>query len=215
MNRMLRTCSVLLLLCAASAHAELYKWVGPDGKVTYSDTPPPKAAARVETKSNTPGATDTTGLPYELAQAVKNHPVTLYTGKDCAACDEGRKLLSGRGIPFTEKTVTSDEDAKQLRQAGGDGTLPLLTIGRAKEIGFEAGAWNRSLTVGGYPETSKLPKNYRNPVATAAAPAPRPAVPRPAVPRQQVADESRRVTAESAATDLPPAIGNAPPGFRF
>lgn len=209
MKRVLHGACALLLLCAAGAHAQLYKWVGPDGKVTYSDTPPPKSAARVEAKSTAAASADTSGLPYELAQAVKNHPVTLYTTNDCFACDEGRRLLSTRGIPFVEKTVTSNEDAAQLRQAGGDGKLPLLTIGRSKERGFEAGAWNSALSAAGYPETSKLPKSYRNPPASAAAPAPKPAA------AKQATAETSRMAPEPAASELPPAIGNAPPGFRF
>lgn len=208
MKRVLQACSVLLLLCAASAHAQLYKWVGPDGKVTYSDTPPPKSAARVETKSSASATADTTGLPYEVAQAVKNHPVTLYTTDDCSACNEGRTLLSGRGVPFVEKTVTSNEDAAELRKAGGDGKLPFLTIGRSKERNFDPSAWNAALTAAGYPETSKLPKTYRNPKVVAAATAPR-------AVKQAAEEKDSRMIAEPAATELPPATGNAPPGFRF
>lgn len=207
MKRVLRICSVLMLLCAASAHAQLYKWVGPDGKVTYSDTPPPKTAARVETKATISGGLDTSNLPYELALAVKSHPVTLYTTKDCSSCDQGRSLLSSRGIPFTEKTVNTPEDAAQFRQSGGDEKLPLLTVGRTKERGFEASAWNNALTVAGYPASSVLPRSYRNPPAVAAAP-------QKQAPAKQE-DTKTKVAAEPAATDLPPATGNAPPGFRF
>jgi len=207
MKRVLRNCSVLMLLCAASAHAQLYKWVGPDGKVTYSDTPPPKTAARVETKAALSSSLDTSNLPYELALAVKNHPVTLYTTKDCGACDEGRSLLSSRGIPFTEKTVNTPKDVAQFREAGGDGKLPLLAIGRIKERGFEASAWNNALTVAGYPASSVLPKSYRNPPAVAAAP-------QKPVPAKQE-DTKTKAVVEPPATDLPPATGNAPPGFRF
>jgi hypothetical protein len=71
----------LALACTATldAHAELYKWVGDDGKVTYSDTPPPRSAKKVEVKEieiSTSGAAD---LPFELAEARKKNPVTLYT----------------------------------------------------------------------------------------------------------------------------------------
>lgn len=208
MKRVLQSCSVLLLICAASAHAQLYKWVGPDGKVTYSDTPPPKAA-KVESKSLPSGASSTAGLPFELAEAVKTHPVTLYTTKDCAACDQGRQLLSQRGIPFREKTVNSAEDLAQFRKAGGGASMPLLTVGRTKETGFEAGAWNMALTSAGYPESSKLPKTYQNPPPEAAAP-------KPVVAKQEHDRRERSATAAAPApTDLPPAVGNAPPGFRF
>jgi len=213
MNRIWRAWPVLLL-CTASAQAQLYKWTGPDGKVTYGDAPP-SSAARIESRpapSGTAAGSDL-ALPYELAQAAKRHPVTLYTTTDCAACDEGRNLLSARGIPFAEKTVTTRDDAAQLRQFGDAGKLPLLAVGRVHESGFEAGAWNSALTAAGYPETSKLPKGYRQPPAVAAAaPAPKPPA---ATAARQPKPDSSRTTAPPAPTDVPPAAGNAPPGFRF
>ncbi|HYD97532.1 MAG TPA: glutaredoxin family protein [Noviherbaspirillum sp.] len=209
MKRVLQSCSLLVLLCAATAHAQLYKWVGPDGKVTYSDVPPTKSAARVETKSLTTDGVSTSDLPFEVAEAMRNQPVTLYTGKNCPPCEEGRKLLSERGIPFAEKTVSSNEDIAQFRQAGGDNQLPLLVVGRNKERGYEFGAWNRLLSSAGYPETSRLPKSYRNPPAQAAAP-------QAAAPeKQESTAPADRAAALPRATDLPPPTGNAPPGFRF
>lgn len=208
MKRLLQSCSVLMLLCAATAHAQLYKWVGPDGKITYSDAPPPKTAAKVETRV-AGGGSGSGDLPFELAEVTRSQPVTLYTTRNCAACDDGRKLLTERGIPFQEKTVNSNEDIARYKQAGGDGNLPMLTIGRSKETGYEAGAWNGALTSAGYPETSKLPRSYRNPVPVAAAPAPQ------AVAAEKSRSPEQSASQPSSATELPPAIGNAPPGFRF
>ncbi|RJF97986.1 glutaredoxin family protein [Noviherbaspirillum saxi] len=208
MKAFLQGCSILLLLCSAAAHAQLYKWVGPDGKVTYSDVPPRSNAAKVENKALAVGEAGGSNLPFELAEAVKAHPVTLYTTRDCAACDEARKFLSERGIPFSEKTVTTNDDIAQYKQAGGEGQLPMMTVGRNKEKGFEAGAWGNVLTAAGYPETSKLPKTYRNPPAQAAAPAPRSV----SITGNKTAETS---ASRPVVTDLPPAIGNAPPGFRF
>ncbi|OWW20000.1 hypothetical protein AYR66_11305 [Noviherbaspirillum denitrificans] len=84
--------------------------------------------------------------------------------------------------------------------------MPLLVVGNFRERAFEAGAWNNVLTTAGYPETSKLPKSYRNPPATAAAP---PTVSEKRPPANTPA------AARPATSDLPPATGNAPPGFRF
>lgn len=209
MKHVLQSCSIILLLCAGAAHAQLYKWVGPDGKVNYSDGPPPTSATRVETKSLTIGGVSASDFPFELAEAMKNSPVTLYTTRNCLPCEDGRKLLAGRGVPYTEKTVNTNEDIAQFRQAGGEGQLPLLTVGRAKERGFESGAWNNALNNAGYPESSKLPKNYRTPPAEAAAPAPKPAE------AKQDRAAGDKAPVNPAATALPPAIGNAPPGFRF
>lgn len=209
MKRILQSCSILMLLCVGSANAQLYKWVGPDGKVTYSDTPPPPVATRVETKSLTTGGVDASDLPFEVAEAVKSHPVTLYTSRNCPPCDEGRRLLAERGIPFNEKTVNSGEDIAQYKQAGGDGQLPFLTVGKFKERAFEAGAWNNVLTTAGYPETSRLPKSYRNPPAQPASP------PAPVAEKRENGNGGTTRASKPAATDLPPPTGNAPPGFRF
>src|SRR3954447_6585399 len=98
--RATRPILAMLLLSAAAAHAQLYKWVGPDGKVTYSDAPPPAAARKMEAKPLVSSVGGTADLPFELAEAVRNSPVTLYTAAKCGPCDEGRALLSARGIPF-------------------------------------------------------------------------------------------------------------------
>lgn len=208
MKVLLHALPFVLVLCAGAAQAQLYKWVGPDGKITYSDTPPPPAAAHVETRPLATATGSAVELPYEVAQAVRNHPVVLYTTPNCTPCDSGRKLLTERGIPFNEKTVISNEDVQQLRAAGGDTNLPLLTIGRARERGFEANGWNNALTIAGYPSASRLPRGYRN------------AAPEPAAPRAEPAQAKQEPTpapmeTSQSPTELPPAVGNAPPGFRF
>lgn len=199
----------MLLVCAASAHAQLYKWVGPDGKITYSDVSPPSVATRVETRSIQAGGPNVVDLPFEVAEAAKGHPVTLYSTRNCIPCDDGRKLLTERGIPFSEKTVNTADDMAQLRQVGGDGQLPMLTVGRVREHGFASNAWHAALTAAGYPETSRLPKTYRHPPAEAATPAPKAAM------KQDGAQSTEKTASTPSATELPPAIGNAPPGFRF
>ncbi|MGB7481272.1 MAG: glutaredoxin family protein [Burkholderiaceae bacterium] len=190
------------LLWAAGASAQLYKSVGPDGRVTYSDTPPPSAARVERTLPNRTRQTD--ALPPELAAARHKNPVTLYTTENCKPCSEGRALLQQRGIPFAEKTVHSNEDLAALRQAGGDQQLPLLTVGSQKQQGFEADAWHATLAAAGYPETSQLPKSYQNPAAVPAAPPKPVAAAKPPAPEQN-----------AGAAPPPPPAGNAPPGFQF
>ena len=195
-----------LSLCVASAHAQLYKWVGPDGKVNYTDVPPSSSASKVEQKASSGGGSGYGDLPYEVSEAVKANPVTLYTTASCPACDEGRRMLNQRGIPFKEKTVASSDDIAQLKQAGGTSQLPFLAVGRAKQTGFQADAWGAALTTAAYPETSKLPKTYRSPAAEPAAPKPLAAARR---------DQKSESAAAAPNGDVAPATGNAPPGFRF
>lgn len=207
-----------LLLCATAANAQLYKWTAPDGKITYTDMPPPTAAGRVEERNldsaNTRGAPGTASLPFDLAQATKNSPVTLYTTADCTPCTEGRKMLSQRGIPFVEKTVSNREDVEAFRKAAGaNAQVPVLMVGRAKHEGFSTATWNTALTSAGYPESNKLPRTYRNPPAQAAAPR------TTAVTEQSVTPSAPAAPAAPAEPSSPfdsaPAAGNAPPGFRF
>ena len=98
-----------VLCLTASASFAQYKYVGPDGRVVYSDQQPPPAAKGVPkppVAGNVASPTSTTSsLPYALQQPVKTFPVTIYTTSDCDACNLGRALLSKRGIPFSEKTV--------------------------------------------------------------------------------------------------------------
>lgn len=42
--------AVAILLATATVAAQVYKWVDKDGKVQYSDTPPPASATKTEAK---------------------------------------------------------------------------------------------------------------------------------------------------------------------
>jgi glutaredoxin len=89
-------------------------------------------------------------------------PVLLYTTARCDACDQGRALLRERGIPFTEYTVNTAEDEKQLHQvSGGKGELPLLLVGKRKITGFQAAAWQEALSAADYPRQKLLPPGYQ------------------------------------------------------
>lgn len=193
---------ILFLFFISSANAQMYRWVGADGRVTYSDKPPPSSVGKQQQKPIISGEASGDGLNYALSELAKNFPVALYTSSGCAPCDEGRLLLKNRGIPFSERTISSNEDIARMKQAGGDGRIPFLTVGRNPQSGFESGSWNAALSAAGYPVTSQLPANYQfSP--------PQPAAP-PSIPMQQTP-----VEASKPATAPPPAQGTAIPGFRF
>jgi hypothetical protein len=105
----------------------------------------------------------------------------------------GRALLVSRGVPFSEKTVTTDDDIDALKRLAGAATLPFLTIGGQQLRGFSEVEWAQFLDAAGYPRSSQLPAGYTfrpaTPlVAAQAAQAPqRPATPRPSVEAPQPA----------------------------
>lgn len=193
----------LASLCSLPAWS-LYKVVGPDGKVTYTDRPPTTG-----TQSTTPVAAGNSsaggipGLPYELQQVASRFPVTLYTSSNCSPCDSGRNFLNQRGIPFVERTVSTAADIDALTRLEGLSQVPVLRIGGQRLTGFSEAEWGSYLDIAGYPKQSRLPSSYRNPpaaplVTPAAAPQPAETAPAPA-PRTEPAAPA----------------GNAPPGFRF
>jgi len=162
--------SLIVFMMSVSAQAQVYKWVDADGKVTYSDVPPPKTAVKVETRSFSSSDESNVALPFELSQAVKSMPVTLYSASNCQICDDGRNFLKQNGIPFSERTVTTNGDFEKLNNISGGVQLPVLLIGKTKLVGYGFTQWRTSLTQAGYPESNILPADYQYPAPQPAAP---------------------------------------------
>jgi len=187
---------------------QIFRIVGPDGRITFSDKAPLEANARASTATAMPmpsAAADNSALPFELRQAASRYPVTLYTGPGCAPCVSGRTLLSGRGIPFTEKTVTTNEDIDALKRLAGAPSLPFLTIGGQQLKGFSEIEWVQFLDAAGYPKSSQLPSSYSPPPATALVTAQQPQSP------VQPAPEAPRAAAPAPVA----APADNPAGIRF
>ena len=159
----------------------VYRIVGPDGKVTFSDRAPTEDAAPTLSGSYDAAPAAGGSLPYALQQVASRFPVTLYTGTDCAPCDSARSLLSGRGVPFSERSVSSNEDINALKNLSGNASLPFATIGRQHLTGFSTSEWTQYLDAAGYPKKSELPSNYHPPAVMPLVPA-KPLQPAPAAP---------------------------------
>lgn len=184
---------------------QVYRIVGPDGKVTFSDVRPPTNAKVNETAAKGTGGASAAGLPFELKQVAQKYPVLLYTSDNCGTCSTARSLLSNRGIPFNEKTVTTQQDAEALKRLSGEAMLPFLTIGSQQLKGFSDMEWTQFLNAAGYPAKSVLPASYRQPAPTplvAVAAAPEASAPKPAAKPGSAPVET-------------PVISNSPSGIRF
>ncbi|MDO8375638.1 MAG: glutaredoxin family protein [Aquabacterium sp.] len=175
-----------LLLAAGASHAQ-YKVVGPDGRITYTDRPvaaEPGAQVQALRRDASP-ASSSPLLPIELREPVARFPVTLFTSSDCPPCDSGRKLLQQRGVPYSERLVSSDDDIAALQRLSGGRTVPALTVGSQALRGFQETDWQGTLDLAGYPKTSRLPRGW-------APPPPAPLVtraPEPAAPAQRAPAE--------------------------
>lgn len=197
-----------LLLGAMPAAQAQYKVIGPDGRVTYTDRPPTQAGHKVQAIRRdglvTGEADAAAALPLALRQPVARFPVLLVTGADCSPCDRGRQLLQARGIPYTERSVSSDEDAQALQRLSGALTLPSLQVGGQWLRGLLDSDWQSTLDLAGYPKESALPRTWR------------PAAVAPLAPRPTAANAPATPAADSArpATPAEPGAGSGP-AIRF
>lgn len=214
--------AVCLALAPSQASAQ-YKWIGADGRVNYSDIPPPPDHRRLlrapggAASAEAPSSGDAR-LPYALRTAAHRYPVVLHTAADCAPCEQGRDHLARRGVPFVEKSVRTRADIEAFSTLGYTETqFPAVSVGRERMVGFEASRWDQMLDAAGYPKSSMLPANVvartvepmlDKPPAHAEAPQPD--------PRERAAalGDARR-SIDAAGLLLPAAHHGELDGFRF
>lgn len=149
----------LALLAQAPVHADqLYRWVDADGRVHYTDKPPPPTARNAERKRLGDKPPEQ-GLPYAVQEAKRKFPVTVYVAEDCGdACKQAVAYLSKRGVPHAQKDARDAAAGEALAKlTGGKLEVPVMTVGSNVVRGYEEGAWRRALDAAGYPSSAVLP----------------------------------------------------------
>ncbi len=149
------TLLLLSLLCVGLVQAQTFRWVDQDGKVHFGDRPPPTAAGKVQERKPMAPAADKQ-VSYAMRQAMTNFPVTLYVSKNCGeGCKDGHDYLNKRGVPFSEKTVSTQEDIDALKKlsGGSEAEVPVLQVGPKHARGWLQSEWQRLLDAAGYPKS--------------------------------------------------------------
>ena len=185
---------------------QVYKSVDKNGRVTYSEVPPlPGSGDKLTADSASSGS-----LPYALQQVVSRYPVTLYTTAECSPCINARLMLTQRGVPFIERTVSSDDDIAAYKRLNSENNFPLVTIAGQQLKGYEETEWTKYLDAAGYPKSSTLPRNYRNAEATSLTP-------KKAVEKaeKEAADKPAPTRAARPAAARPQEPNNNPAGIKF
>lgn len=151
----------MLLACASVAVAgaqTVYKSVGPDGRVVYSDHPP--ANGRVEktmTFENLPSSELPASSSSYVEQLRRMHardaaaqasaatsagagPV-LYAAAWCGYCKKARAWLGGHGVAYREVDVETPAGVEAFAQAGGGRGIPLLVANGRRVQGWSPAAY--------------------------------------------------------------------------
>ena len=146
----------LAVALVAPAHAAMYKWVDAQGRVQYSDTPPPPNARKAEEHKVVPNTIQTTGAPFAVQEAAKRNPVILWTSDCGELCTRARDYLARRGVPHSVRNPSRQSEQAVWKQvSGGDNSIPLLVIGASQKLkGFDEGQWSAALDSAGYPRSA-------------------------------------------------------------
>ena len=157
-NRLQPALVLALLLGIASDIAsgqvqQVYRYVDIDGKVVYSDKPPPPNAKDAQAKRVTANSIETSALSYATQQAQERYPVTLYSFACGVVCDTAQGMLNKRGVPHTVVDVSAGDGADRLKKLSGSLDAPALQVGEQYSVGFNETKWQGMLSDAGYPKT--------------------------------------------------------------
>lgn len=149
---------IVLASAAGAALAQLYRWTDEKGRTHISDTPPPASAKNVQKKAMPKSAAPEEQVHFEVALAMKDFPVVLYTSPKCGdLCGQAREALNKRGVPFKEVQVWNQETAEELKKVSGAVEVPTTLVGRQTHVGFEQAVFDALLDSAGYPRAGTVP----------------------------------------------------------
>ena len=161
----MKTAFVLSLLAVAIMASmtvdaqQVYRWVDADGRVQYSDQPPPAGTKNVQEKNVGGNSIQNNDLSLVAQDAQKKNPVTVYTSECGEACDAAKAYLNKRGIPHTVVDPTrSLELNKKFKEETGGVVVPVLKVGDKRLAGWSESSWASSLDAAGYPKTPPFSK---------------------------------------------------------
>ena len=130
----------LLLLMAGTVQSEIYKWVGADGRINFSNSPPPEGNVEiVKPKPNTYQSRklQNSGKGPSSAKSGSHKRVIMYSAVWCGICKHARRYFKKNKIPFKEYDVeTSSKGRSDYKLLRGRG-VPIIMIGKKRMNGFD------------------------------------------------------------------------------
>lgn len=124
---------LLLLALGMEAHAVVYKIVGADGRVSYTDKEPEATSTEKTEKLK---LQTYTGAPSvsSMKDAVKR--VTILSAQWCGQCTRAKAYMKSRKIDFEEWDVDKSDYARaKMNELGAKG-VPVILVGKQKMVGF-------------------------------------------------------------------------------
>lgn len=158
MRSLLPAFLALAYVCASDAQTTttLYKSVGPDGKVVYSDRPDAKARdAKVLTFHNLPASplsAQTLAYIEQLQKSADQRAsspppadVVLFSAVWCGYCKQAKAYLASKQVAYREFDIDTKEGLAFFAHAGGKSGVPLLLVNGQRVSGFSPAAYDALL----------------------------------------------------------------------
>ena len=150
---------------------QVYRYQDSQGRIVYSDKPPPAEARNAESKRVGANFIETDQAPLEARMAVERYPVTLFTFDCGEGCQKAEALLNRRGGPFATVYVQDPANAARLEALTGEMTAPVLQVGdKLVAKGFNEARWTAMLDEAGYPKAPAPRRTAPGPRAPEAPP---------------------------------------------
>ena len=175
--------AIVVAALAAAQAQQVFRYVDKDGKVVYTDRPPPADSKEVQAKRLSPNFIENNAVPLATTQAMDRFPVTLYTFSCGLVCTNAEGLLNRRGVPFSTVNVEEPKGADQLQKLTGEQQAPVLQVGdKIIAKGFNEARWTALLDEAGYPKSPPRRIAARPQIESASSPPPAPAEATQALP---------------------------------
>ncbi|QLI82398.1 DUF4124 domain-containing protein [Chitinibacter fontanus] len=150
---------LLAMVYAATATAgKVYQWRDADGRVYYSDQPPPQVVAKErQIRPNTIG--NASQAQSKASKVAAEDEIVLWVSANCEpACSQALAILDQRNVRYEVKNADPSNEKSMLGFFNAAGTMqarpPILIIGKNVLKEWNSPVWQAELSKAGYP----LPK---------------------------------------------------------
>lgn len=139
----------LLTAFAADSSAQVYRWVDANGRVHYTEKPPPGVASSVvQPRINSYGGSAPAADSARVA-AASQPEVIMYATDWCPYCRQAREHFARQGIAYREVDIEKSAAGRaEYDRLGGRG-VPLILVGSQRLQGFRAESFDRLLRSAG------------------------------------------------------------------
>jgi len=148
---LLRVLLFAILIVPLLVSSEVYKWTDAQGRIHYSDSPPPEAKAKqVKIKVSSIQGPAVVSALSDAPAAKSKEKVRIYTTPWCGYCKKAKAHLAGKGVLYEEVDVEASEQGRsEFTRIGGRG-VPVILVGRQRMDGFSAAGLDEMLAAAGW-----------------------------------------------------------------